>query len=62
MKKVLLQFTWFAKIQKPGENLGGLYQPAPDLDVNEYGLIYIVGSLYDYLSKIHDPRKEKSKQ
>lgn len=34
----------------------------PDQEVNEHGLIYDVGSLYDYLSKIHDPRNAKGKR
>lgn len=34
----------------------------PNQEVNEQGLVYEVGSLYDYLSKIHDPRKAKGKR
>ena len=31
-------------------------------EANEYGLIYDLGSLYDYLSQIEDPRSKYGKQ
>jgi predicted transposase YbfD/YdcC len=34
----------------------------PEQEISETGLVYDLGSLYDYLSKIQDPRKAKGKQ
>jgi predicted transposase YbfD/YdcC len=50
---------WFAKTAKRLEKIGMDYSKQ---EQNEYGLIFDIGSLYEHLLQIEDPRKARGKQ
>jgi hypothetical protein len=60
-QQVFFGILWLTKTQGTVENPHGFYQPASNQDVNENGLIFELGSLYDDLPRVSDTRKPKGK-
>jgi len=62
-KKDLLRYKWVAQDAKKPEKIKMDYiNIAAHQEISEAGLIYDLGSLYDYFTQVYDPRDDRGKR